>query len=107
MKAFPKLREKLFPKSAVKISTVFGEEVKSLDPVSPPASENLHPAAKEGDSEPERLELTPELEEALFPKTPLMISATFERSDAKEAPPEAPKENRSIKFEGEQDFPIV
>ena len=107
MKAFPKLREKLFPRSAVGISTVFGEEMKFSNPLSPPASENSIPPVEEGDPEPDCLELTPELEEALFPKTPLMISATFERSKAGGAPPEAPKENRSIKFEGEQDFPIV
>ncbi len=107
MNAFSKLREKLFPRSEIDISAVYREDVKSTEAVSLPASEDSLPVASERELEDERLELTPELEEALFPKTPLMISATFKPSEAKKTPREAPKENRGSSAEGEQQFPII
>ena len=59
--------------------------------------------------EPEcqKLQLTPELEAALFPKTPVMISAKFERSQSEETPPGPVKEIRPSGTENEQQYPII
>jgi hypothetical protein len=108
MKALSKLRGKLFPRSEIGISAVFSEEEKSSQTVPPPASEVSPPAeAAESKLEVQRLELTPELEEALFPKTPVMISATFEPSKTNEISRVTPKENRDSHVEDDQQFPIV